>query len=67
MSKMDLTHTCGAPYKNKRKHHYTGNLMKSVILQNVQDQSSLKPKDIMCKFKYDYDIELSYYYAYTGK
>jgi len=41
--------------------------MKSVILQDVQDQPSLKPKDIRRKFKYDYDIEMSYYYVYTGK
>ena len=64
---MDLNYTCSVPCKDKRKCHHTSNLVKSVILQNVQDQPSLKPKDIRRKFKYDYGIELSYYYAYTGK
>jgi len=41
--------------------------MKSVILQDVQDQPSSKLNDIRRKFKYDYGIELSYYYEYSGK
>ena len=67
ISNMDLNHTCGAPCKDKRKCHYMSNLVKSVIFQDFQNQPSLKPKDIRRNFKYDYGIELSYYYAYAGK
>jgi len=67
ISKMDLNHTCGATCKDRRKHCYTSNLVKSMFLQDGQGQTSLKSKDIMRKFKYDYDIEMSYYHAYTKK
>jgi len=67
ISKMELNHTCGAPCKDRRKHITRVISMKSVILQDVQDQPSLKPKDIRRKCKYDYDIEMNYYYVYTGK
>jgi len=67
INKMNLNHSCGASCKDKRKHRYTSNLVRIVILQDVQDQPSLNPKDIRRKFKYEHDIELSYYFACAGK
>ena len=67
INKMDSNQTYGAPCKDKRKRHYISNLVKGVILQDVQDQPLLKLKDIRHKFMYDYGIELSCYFAYAEK
>ena len=58
ISKMELNHTCDAPYKNRRKYHYMSNLVKSVILQDVQNHPLLKLEDIKCKFRLRYRDEL---------
>jgi hypothetical protein len=60
-------HSCGAGLRHVNNPHISSSFVKSMIIDEIRDCPSKKPKDIILDFKREYNFQLSYGYAYHGK
>ena len=64
---IQLIHTCGGGFRSLGSPTINSDLVKSLIVNQIRDEPKRKTKDIIKSFRRDYDVELSYYFAYKGK
>lgn len=60
-------HSRGAGLKNLNNPHISSAFVKSLIIDEIRDCPVKKPKDIIDAFRSEYNLELSYPFAYCGK
>ena len=65
--KFESTHSCGGGFRSINSPLIKSDLVKTLILDEIRDEPTRKTSDIIASFKRNYDINLSYYYAYMGK
>lgn len=63
----NFNHSCGAGLRDVNKVTISSRFVKSLILDQIRDAPMKKSKDIIAEFRREYNFNLSYYYAYSGK
>ena len=63
----NFDHSCGAGLRDVNRVHISSRFVKSLIIDQIRDAPMKKPKDIIKEFRREYNFNLSYYYAYSGK
>ncbi|OVA07378.1 hypothetical protein BVC80_985g4 [Macleaya cordata] len=67
IKELNLNHTCGAGFRDTRRPPMSSRLVKCLMLKELMDNPSTKPKDIIKRFKTYYGVDLEYYFAYAGR
>lgn len=67
ISKMIDKHSCRKGFETFQKPAVSSELVKNLILDDVQRRPSIKPKDLVTKFSVEYGLKVKYYFARMGK
>ncbi|OVA05237.1 hypothetical protein BVC80_8095g4 [Macleaya cordata] len=67
IKELNLNHTCGAGFRDTSRPPMSSRLVKCLMLKELMDNPSTKPKDIIKRFKTYYGVDLEYYFAYAGR
>jgi len=62
-----VEHSCGAGLRDVNNSHISSSFVRSLIIDEIRDCPSKKPKDIIADFRRQNNFTLTYYYAYYGK
>lgn len=60
-------HSCGGGLKNLSNPNISSSFIKLLIIDEIRDHPSKKPKDIIDDFRREYNIELNYPVVYSAK
>ena len=63
---IQLTHSCGGGFRSISSPTINTDLVKALTVNQIRDEPKRKTKDIIKSFRRDYDVDLSYYFAYKG-